>query len=49
MEAPHAIGNRWQVTRGLSAGDRVIVEGLQKIRPGSPVVPVPASAADHAS
>jgi len=49
VEAPHAIGNRWQVTRGLSAGDRVIVEGLQKIRPGSPVVPVPASAADHAS
>ena len=36
-----AVGNRWLVTEGLQAGDRVVVEGLQKIRPGSPVRAVP--------
>lgn len=33
-----AIGNRWLVSSGLQAGDRVIVEGLQRLRPGMPVV-----------
>jgi membrane fusion protein (multidrug efflux system) len=32
------------VTSGLSAGEKVIVEGLQKVRPGQPVAPGPASA-----
>ena len=36
-----AIGNRWLVSRGLSAGDRLIVEGLQKVRPGATVRVVP--------
>lgn len=31
------IGSDWIVTDGLSAGDKVIVEGLQKIQPGMPV------------
>lgn len=31
-----AIGDQWLVTSGLSPGDRVIVEGLQKVRPGAP-------------
>ena len=35
-----AVGNRWLVLAGLSAGDRVIVEGIQNARPGSPVRPV---------
>ena len=29
-------GDAWLVEEGLAAGDRVIVEGLQKIRPGAP-------------
>ena len=29
-----AIGNAWLVAEGISAGDRVIVEGIQKVRPG---------------
>lgn len=29
------VGDQWLVENGLGAGDRVIVEGLQKIRPGS--------------
>lgn len=32
-----AIGSRWLVTSGLQAGDKVIVEGVQKARPGAPV------------
>jgi membrane fusion protein (multidrug efflux system) len=36
-----AQGNSWVITDGLKAGDRVIVEGLQKTKPGAPVKPVP--------
>ena len=32
-----AIGDKWLVEDGLAAGDKVIVEGLQKIQPGAPV------------
>jgi len=32
-----AVGNQWLVATGLAAGDRVIVEGSQKARPGAPV------------
>jgi membrane fusion protein (multidrug efflux system) len=34
-----AIGDKWLVTAGVSAGDRVIVEGTQKARPGTQVRP----------
>src|SRR5271170_246808 len=34
-------GNNWIVTSGLKAGDRVILEGLQKVQPGMVVSPVP--------
>jgi membrane fusion protein (multidrug efflux system) len=36
-----AIGDRWLVTSGLSDGDQVIVDGLQRIQPGLPVKAVP--------
>lgn len=36
-----AMGDKWLVTSGLAEGDRLIVEGLQKIRPGVPVTAVP--------
>ena len=32
-----AIGDRWLVEEGLEAGDRVVVEGIQKVRPGATV------------
>jgi membrane fusion protein, multidrug efflux system len=35
-----AVGNRWLIAEGLSSGDRLIVEGLQKIQPGMTVKPV---------
>jgi membrane fusion protein, multidrug efflux system len=37
----HAIGDQWLVSSGLAFGDRVIVEGIQKVRPGTPVKAVP--------
>ena len=39
VTADRAIGDEWLITAGLAAGDRVIVDGLQKARPGSPVKP----------
>ncbi len=41
LEVDRAIGNRWLVTKGLAAGDRVIVEGQQRVRPGTQVTAVP--------
>ena len=44
LKVDRAIGGKWLVAEGLGAGDRVVVEGLQKIRPGVAVKVVPASA-----
>ena len=44
LEIARAIGNRWLVTSGLAAGDRVLVDGLIAVRPGMPVAPVDAAA-----
>jgi membrane fusion protein (multidrug efflux system) len=43
------VGDGWIVTQGLKAGDQVIVEGVQKVRPGSPVQPIPYKPATSAS
>ena len=37
LTTSRSVGDRWLVTAGLVAGDRVIVEGLQKVRPGATV------------
>lgn len=37
LETDRAIGNNWLVTSGLKDGDLVVVDGLQKIRPGMAV------------
>ena len=36
-----AVGDKWLVTAGLAPGDRVIVEGMQRVRPGMAVKVVP--------
>jgi membrane fusion protein (multidrug efflux system) len=41
IETQRAQGDKWVVSSGLQAGDRVIVEGLLKATPGAVVVPVP--------
>jgi membrane fusion protein (multidrug efflux system) len=40
-----AVGDAWLVQSGLKRGEQVIVDGLQKVRPGADVKPVPAGAA----
>ena len=35
------VGDAWIVEQGLNAGDRVIVEGQLKVRPGMTVHPSP--------
>jgi membrane fusion protein (multidrug efflux system) len=35
LQASQAIGNKWLVNGGLQAGDKVVVEGLQRIRAGA--------------
>jgi len=37
LQTRRAIGDQWLVGTGLAAGDRVIVQGLQKVRPGAAV------------
>lgn len=36
-----AIGDSWLVESGLAPGERIVVEGFQRIRPGVPVDPQP--------
>jgi membrane fusion protein (multidrug efflux system) len=45
VQATRTIGDKWLVDGGLVAGDRVIVEGLQKVQPGMPVQATEAAAA----
>ncbi|WP_408998618.1 efflux RND transporter periplasmic adaptor subunit [Syntrophus buswellii] len=45
LKVDRTIGDKWLVSSGLAAGDRVIVEGAQKVKPGIPVQVVPFAAA----
>ena len=44
-----AYGTHWIISSGLKAGDTVIVEGLQKVKPGAPVKALPWTAAGPSS
>jgi len=44
LKVSRALGDKWLVEDGLKTGDRVIVEGVQKARPGTQVKPVPFAA-----
>ncbi len=46
IAASSRVGNDWVVDRGLRSGDRVVVEGLGKLKPGMPVNPRIVTAAD---
>ncbi|MFB0875141.1 MULTISPECIES: efflux RND transporter periplasmic adaptor subunit [unclassified Sphingobium] len=45
VTAGQAIGDKWLVTAGLKPGDRLIVEGTDKVRPDDVVKPVAVAAA----
>jgi len=41
IKVARTVGDNWLVSEGLKAGDRVILEGIQKARPGTQVKAVP--------
>jgi membrane fusion protein (multidrug efflux system) len=43
VETGEMSADKWIISSGLKAGERVIIEGLLKARPGAPVVPEPYS------
>ena len=43
LELDRAIGDKWLVSTGLAPGDRLIVEGIQRVRPSMAVEVVPFS------
>ena len=47
--ATRRLGNEWVVAKGLDAGERVVVEGTGKVRPGAPVKAVLASGSGAAA
>ena len=42
VTADRTVGDKWLVTAGLKPGDKVIIEGLGRIKPDQPIRPVPA-------
>jgi membrane fusion protein (multidrug efflux system) len=44
IETSRSVGNQWMVSSGLKAGDKVIVDNLQRVRAGAEVKAVPAAA-----
>lgn len=44
IKVARTVGENWLVSEGLKAGDRVILEGVQKARPGTAVKAVPFGA-----
>lgn len=47
IKVDRTVGNRWLVSEGLNAGDRLITEGFQFIHPGAEVKVVPAGNIDQ--
>jgi membrane fusion protein (multidrug efflux system) len=42
LKTSRAVGNQWLISDGLKPGDQLIVDNLQKLRPGMTVKPVSA-------
>lgn len=49
VETERAMGDKWMIAAGLEAGDRIVVEGFQRFRPGDVVTPVDAARLADAS
>ncbi|HEU4652608.1 MAG TPA: efflux RND transporter periplasmic adaptor subunit [Steroidobacteraceae bacterium] len=48
VSTTRTVGDQWLIDSGLQAGERVIVEGVQKVQPGMQVHPVEATAVAQA-
>ena len=46
VNTERAVKSQWLISSGLHQGDRLIVDGLQRIQPGMPVTPVNTQASD---
>jgi membrane fusion protein (multidrug efflux system) len=44
VQVSRTVGDQWLVDSGLVEGERVIIEGLQRVRPGRPVIATEAQA-----
>ncbi len=44
VQAGDRVGNQWVIAEGLKQGERVVAEGIQKVRPGMLVTPKPFTA-----
>jgi len=42
VQLGHSIADQVVIERGLSGGEQVVTEGVQRVRPGQPVQPGPA-------
>ena len=49
IKAVRTVGDSWLASEGLKAGDRVILEGLQKARPGTQIKAIPFGTAPTAA
>ncbi len=49
IKVARTVGDNWLVSEGLKAGDRVILEGTQKAKPGTPVKVVPFGSKPNAA
>ncbi len=41
VQAGDRVGNQWVIAEGLKQGERIVAEGIQKVRPGMQVTPKP--------
>ncbi len=49
VKTERAVGDKWIISAGLKPGDRIVVEGFQRFRPGDPVTPVETARVADAS
>lgn len=49
LQVDRTVGSNWLVTHGVAAGDKLIIEGLQKIRPGALVTPTQVKPSEPSS
>jgi membrane fusion protein (multidrug efflux system) len=48
VQAAERVGTLWVIDSGLNAGERIVVEGVQKVRAGMKVTPVPTTIGEAA-
>jgi membrane fusion protein (multidrug efflux system) len=49
VKASDRVGTLWVIDSGLQPGERIVVEGVQKVRAGVKVTPLPATIEEGAS